>query len=312
VRVAAVLVLFAAAGCQTVVDFTMPRESGLQCGDNIDNDDNGATDCADGGCIGATGCLGCGDGNMGLYEECDDGNLDPDDGCNESCHIEVCGDGRTNPGEQCDDGNDDNTDGCVAGCKLATCADGFILAGVEPCDDGNTALNDGCTATCTIERCGDGIPQSGPDVFGVSFLWLATSCTTQSNISFDIDGQNVLMRPDDLDCTCAPGVFHQDGTEIQTPLNGLHTITVDYSGADHFLAWAVVRFENQVSATEFVIYEGTPGAAAARDTSMCNGGFEENVAPQTISVPVPIFEECDDGNTNNNDGCTNSCRAFNP
>ncbi len=300
------------AGCQTVVEFETPRERGEQCADGIDNDDNGAVDCVDGGCLGEPNCLGCGDGTMGLYEECDDGNLDPNDGCNEACRIEICGDGVTNPGEACDDGNEDNTDGCVTGCQLAACGDGFQRVGVEACDDGGTALNDGCNASCVVERCGDGVPQSGPQVFGVEFLWLASSCTTPREIQFSVNGESVNAMPTDATCSCNPGSFQQFGTEIPPLANGLADITVDYSGADQYLAWAVVRFLDQVSATEIVIYEGTPGAAAARATSMCTGGFNENVPAITVSRPVPVFEECDDGNTNPNDGCDNTCREFNP
>lgn len=312
-RLASVFAILLVGGCQTVVDFNTPRESGEQCDDGVDNDDNGAVDCVDGGCLGADNCLGCGDGTMGLYEECDDGNLDPNDGCNEACRLETCGDGAPNPGEECDDGNEDNTDGCVTGCKLATCGDGFERAGTEACDDGNTALNDGCNAACVVERCGDGVPQSGPPVLGVRFLWLATSCGVARQIEFKLDGNVVGTVPTAASCTCNPGVFDSFGTETSPPINGLHTISVDYSGADQFLAWVVVQFENQTATpTEFVLYEGTPGAAAARATSMCAGGFDENIPATTVSRPVPIFEECDDGNTNNNDSCNNSCRTFNP
>lgn len=311
-RLAAVVAILFAGGCQTVVDFNTPRESGEQCDDGLDNDDNGAVDCVDGGCLGAANCLGCGDGTKGIYEECDDGNLDPNDGCNEGCQIETCGDGATNPGEECDDGNEDNTDGCVTGCKLATCGDGFERAGMEACDDGSTALNDGCTATCAIERCGDGVPQSGPQVVGVEFLWLASSCTSPREITFKLDGNNVISLPTDATCTCDPGRFEMFGTETAPIVNGVHAIGVDYSGPDNFLAWAVVRFISPTITTEIVIYEGTPGAAAARATSMCAGGFDENVAEQTATRPVPVIEECDDGNTNPTDGCDNSCRMFNP
>jgi cysteine-rich repeat protein len=301
------------AGCQAVVNFEMPRETGEQCDDGIDNDGNGAVDCVDGGCLGAANCLGCGDGTQGLYEECDDGNLVPNDGCNEGCKIEICGDGVQNPGEQCDDGNDDQTDGCLTGCLLATCGDSFIRAGVEACDDGNTALDDGCDASCVVERCGDGVTQTGPQVFGVRFLWLATSCGIPREIEFRLDGDIVATVPTSAACTCDPGFFESFGTETSPPVNGLHSVTVDYSGADQFLAWAVVQFDDEgPTPTEIVIYEGTPGAAAARATSMCAGGFDENIPATTVSRPVPIFEECDDGNTNPNDGCDNSCRMFNP
>ena len=43
------------AGCTAVVNFETPRESGEQCADDVDNDNNGMTDCEDPGCAGTLG-----------------------------------------------------------------------------------------------------------------------------------------------------------------------------------------------------------------------------------------------------------------
>ena len=59
----------------------------------------------------------CGNSVMEEAEECDDGNLDPDDGCTDSCTI--CGNTVVTPPEECDDGNLVNGDGCSASCLLA-------------------------------------------------------------------------------------------------------------------------------------------------------------------------------------------------
>ncbi|MDP9035148.1 MAG: DUF4215 domain-containing protein [Myxococcota bacterium] len=69
----------------------------------------------------------CGDGVKEGFEQCDDGNLIPYDGCSPTCTIEpkcsmgsctaVCGDGLVFPGEECDDGNTVSGDGCSATCK---------------------------------------------------------------------------------------------------------------------------------------------------------------------------------------------------
>ncbi|MDP9033190.1 MAG: DUF4215 domain-containing protein, partial [Myxococcota bacterium] len=70
----------------------------------------------------------CGDGKPEGFEQCDDGNLIPYDGCSPTCTIEpkcsggmctaVCGDGLVFPGEECDDGNTKSGDGCSSTCKL--------------------------------------------------------------------------------------------------------------------------------------------------------------------------------------------------
>jgi cysteine-rich repeat protein len=120
--------------------------------------------------------LGCGDGLVVIGESCDDGNLEPDDGCSASCLIEegyicegspsdcepiepppgVCGDGERNEGEECDDGGE--TAACDEDCTDSACGDGqFNRTRGEGCDDGNTEDGDGCTWACVEEpdSCGD-------------------------------------------------------------------------------------------------------------------------------------------------------------
>jgi cysteine-rich repeat protein len=99
-----------------------------------------------------TGVLStCGDGEVDLGEECDDGNNLDDDGCSNDCKTPKCGDGVVHDGEECDDGNAENTDACVEGCKNATCGDDYEQAGVEECDDANIVEGDGCDPMCKLE-----------------------------------------------------------------------------------------------------------------------------------------------------------------
>lgn len=65
-------------------------------------------------------CLAiCGDGIVGLGEECDDGVNDGGYGeCDEGCVLGgYCGDGIVQPEEDCDDGNYDDGDDCPSGCR---------------------------------------------------------------------------------------------------------------------------------------------------------------------------------------------------
>ena len=110
----------------------------------------------------------CGDGFTDGTEQCDDGNLTPNDGCDPNCRPTGCGNGFVNPGEVCDDGNGVNGDGCDDGpggnCTPTACGNGVQTAG-EACDDGNTNNNDSCIITnpggpvgpqnCAAARCGD-------------------------------------------------------------------------------------------------------------------------------------------------------------
>jgi fibro-slime domain-containing protein len=123
-----------------------------QCGDGILA---GSEQCDDGNIVSGDGCSAtcqlepgwacvppptpppasvchktvCGDGIKEGFEQCDDGNLIPYDGCSPTCTIEpkcnglggctsVCGDGLVFPGEQCDDGNTVNGDGCSSTCQI--------------------------------------------------------------------------------------------------------------------------------------------------------------------------------------------------
>ncbi len=61
-----------------------------------------------------------------------------------------CGDGQVQVGEQCDDGNDENSDECTNACLLPMCGDGFVGPN-EECDDGNQK-DDGCNTACARDR----------------------------------------------------------------------------------------------------------------------------------------------------------------
>jgi cysteine-rich repeat protein len=60
----------------------------------------------------------CGDGEVTSLEECDDGNLDDEDGCTSACTI--CGNGVVTSPEECDDGNLTGGDECGPDCIATT------------------------------------------------------------------------------------------------------------------------------------------------------------------------------------------------
>lgn len=121
---------------------------------------------------------GCGDGDVGAGEECEDGNVASGDGCSNVCTVEAgwtctgnpsvcttpCGDGDIDAGELCDDGNRFDLDGCSSTCAIeegyacegvpsvctGACGDGLPVAS-EECDDGNTFPGDGCSGACVHE-----------------------------------------------------------------------------------------------------------------------------------------------------------------
>lgn len=133
-------------------DFTVDSTLGEECDDgNLDSED---------GCSGSCLAEFCGDGEAqaGLGESCDDGNTVSLDGCSGLCLSEGCGDGMRQVGEECDDGNPSSDDGCSSACLFEYCSDGLTQAGIgEDCDDGNFDSFDGCSSECALEYCGDGV-----------------------------------------------------------------------------------------------------------------------------------------------------------
>lgn len=92
--IAAMFVLWAASGCQLFTNLEDAPESDVQCDDTIDNDNNGATDCDDSNCASSVICQGqlstCGNNTIErATEQCDDGNINPGDGCAPNCQIET-------------------------------------------------------------------------------------------------------------------------------------------------------------------------------------------------------------------------------
>ncbi len=138
----------------------------------------------------------CGDGVIGVAEDCDDGNASDGDGCSSICLREggdvvgTCGDGSLDRvaadgvydqggGEDCDDGGNSDGDGCSSACLnegssgTTQCGNDDIAydwqIGGEECEDadGNASGGDGCSANCLNEgsvaitdvygECGDGV-----------------------------------------------------------------------------------------------------------------------------------------------------------
>ncbi|HXJ35612.1 MAG TPA: DUF4215 domain-containing protein [Candidatus Eisenbacteria bacterium] len=121
----------------------------------------------------------CGDGNLDPDEECDDHNTTSCDGCSSVCQIETCGNNRIDCNEQCDDGNTVSGDTCHGDCSRLdnVCGDGITDA-LEQCDDSNVTRCDAthCSSTCQLEACGNGRVECDEECDPPS---AATGCTTE-------------------------------------------------------------------------------------------------------------------------------------
>jgi cysteine-rich repeat protein len=251
----------------------------------------------------------CGDGVLDYFdnnEECDDGNTVNGDGCDEHCTLE-CGNGIVDGEEECDDGNQQSEDGCSAGCVIEFCGDGIvqvIMPGIgEQCDDGNAIDGDGCSAGCLWENeCGNGIvepPEECDGDGGDIFL----NCTDGGNgiveppEECDGDGGDIFLNCTD-ECkiqACGDGRLDppeecDDGKKCATPNQiGDSCTSTDECGLDvngNQMACQVVSGD---------------GCSVACEKEYCGDG--------KVNLEG---EECDDGNADDFDGCTNACHFRRP
>ena len=140
----------------------------------------------------------CRDGFITGMEECDDGNMDPNDGCSALCTFEPgftcggeptvctpdCGDGVPVGTEECDDMHNGPGDGCTDACTIEVgwdcpmglncapvCGDNMTV-GMEVCDSTDPAS--GCLADCTLasgEDCGQPLGTLQATASGGGYLW---------------------------------------------------------------------------------------------------------------------------------------------
>jgi cysteine-rich repeat protein len=107
------------------------------------------SECAVGICSQSTcvNALECGNGRKEENETCDDGNLEPGDGCDANCALE---DGANCTGDADCASGICNAVGAVPVCAPAnTCGNSRQETG-EECDDGNTLDNDLCLSNCQL------------------------------------------------------------------------------------------------------------------------------------------------------------------
>lgn len=273
----------------------------------------------------------CGDRRTQDEEECDDGNDSNGDGCGEDCMLEVgfscpplggpctaCGDGQLTGIETCDDGNDESDDGCSDRCELEEgwscpapgevceqCGNG-VLEPNERCDEGDFADAVGCSEDCrtiaenfhcdtvgeACSECGDG-EVTGDEVCDDGNVEGSDGCVAscmaiESGWSCPEDGGACAL--------CGDGVL--DANE---------------ECDDH-------NFQPNDGCTEACQKESgsvclQPGVLC----SVCGNGFIEFIALNDNATPddasddfydtedPDALEACDDGNGDDDDGCSAAC-----
>ncbi|MCC6621559.1 MAG: DUF4215 domain-containing protein [Deltaproteobacteria bacterium] len=271
----------------------------------------------------------CGDGFVTKGEICDDGD---GPGCDETCQIvsdgyrcsglgagcsmPECGDRIVDRhlGESCDDGNEVAGDGCDAcqaepgwvcrffgGCAPTTCGDLYIeydweTGSGETCEDGDTEGGDGCDAHCRTEPgwvcswdgcrqvvCGDRVTSRGD--FGGG---------EQCDDGGDEPGDGC-----DEHCQIEPGWACDDFAGCVPILCGDMLVAYGFETCDDGDA------------------EGGDGCSSLCQTEagwIC--GYQPGECRQVVCGDGAIewddtgavWEECDDGDAEPGDGCSDQCR----
>lgn len=243
----------------------------------------------------------CGNGKLEEGEQCDDGNTDALDGCSANCEIEVsdtcdngecepevkhrCGDGQKTGDEACDDGNAHAGDGCSADCKavedgfecpkpgsacvpLVICGDGE-MADNEVCDDGNNTAGDGCSADCM---------------------------TVESGYVCEKPGYACRLE------TCGDGIL-DDGEACDNGTDNIAYAVMDgFCGIDcqpaHYCGDGKL---DQVDRDNGEECDADFDMNAYKTCMMCTFFNDCGDGKRTHE------EGCDDGNTNDGDGCSSAC-----
>jgi cysteine-rich repeat protein len=257
----------------------------------------------------------CGNGIIDSSEKCDDGNWDNGDGCSWNCQLQapscgngiveavekcdppdvglvclfdctwnLCGNGILDPEEDCDDGNAVDDDGCTDDCDAVppNCGDGELqLEEGEECDDGNQSNGDGCSWKCEDKPvgCGDGevdaeageVCDDGNNEDGD---WCSADCSSTESC-----GNSIV----DL----AQGEVCDDGNKD------------DGDGCNEHCS------SNESCGNGFIDWDSGEKCDPPGHEGLC---LDTCLKTHCGDGELNSTEECDDGNWDNNDGCSYNCK----
>jgi cysteine-rich repeat protein len=255
----------------------------------------------------------CGNGALDGDEGCDDGNTEAADGCDANCRIEwgwrcngepsscvtVCGDGIVAGQEACDDGNELSGDGCSDLCSEELgwsctgepsqcepgCGDGLV-AGPEDCDDGNNDPGDGCSPSCHVE--------------------LGWYCQLEGDTSVCRTecGDGLIAGQETCDDANEVG---SDGCSAQCLIEDGWTCSGESSVCEPICGDGLVRGAEGCDDGATADGDGCSAQCGIEYGWTCGG---EPSTCDTVcgdSIRVDGEEACDDGNTATDDGCSAQC-----
>ncbi len=290
--------------------------------------------CSDGQCIEGPFC-----GNEIIEgdEECDDGNDNNNDQCRNDCSLPSCGDNIMDENEQCDDGNEINGDGCSHKCTIepTTC--------IHECFSPDS-LGDTTPENPTRHSGEDNLEEFLADhgyTINVSQdqtntqIWNISNKSVTLEITF-IGGQAVEKHAFgyylNSDSTTFVPIFEDDDNPLyDKPIASEgDSFTVTLNEGD-YIGFAIDSWNgtstSKMHLTEnFLNFDGKDRAVVFDLCSEFVLAFENTYSDfdyQDLVVSIKLIscnselvcgneiiegdEECDDGNTNNGDGCNAIC-----
>lgn len=288
------LALFA-AGCFKPA--SQRCSSGLVCPENFQCTANGLQ-CIPVGTV-------CGNGVTDPGEACDDGNVISGDGCRGDClGREVCGDGRVDLDEHgvklevCDDGNTASGDGCAADCQSEEVCGNFVVDVNEDCDDGRDGGHE-CNTGCKLKRCGDGNldrwADGGAEVCDRGDTAWGDGCRGDCR-GFEQCGDGLVDTATGEACDSAGDLSGDCNGACRFKRCGDHNQDQWADGGQEGCDLGDPDGGDQANGGLYCSQTCTP--------KRCGNGVTEH---QVFFDGGAYDEECDDGNTSDNDSCNVNC-----
>lgn len=293
------------------------------CVCTVDSDCTTGQSCLLDGALPVCVTPGCGNGFREGSEGCDDDNTASGDGCSATCLAELgencsqnadCESGScegTNQVCQCNDDADCGSLLCNSGPDPNACVNpgcgNSVLEANEGCDDGGTTAGDGCDVACLLE--------------------LGESCSMDAECASGSCAQNECACDGDTDCpsgqlcrtavtppSCVSPGCGNGMVEAGESCDDAGQTAGDGCGAGCLLELGEDCSADADCESSFCADDGTCKCDGDAD---CPADFVCDVAPGTAECVAAgcgnsvteLGEACDDGNTDDNDGCSKNCLA---